>query len=49
MYADKCDGTIMNGSASWNTGGENLWLWMVICDLAADEVQMTFDMSHDKY
>lgn len=28
MYADDFDGKIVNGSASWDAGGENPWTWI---------------------
>ncbi len=28
MYADDNDGKIVNGSASWDAGGENPWAWI---------------------
>ena len=49
MHADKFDGKIVNGSASWNAGGENPWAWMVAYNVAADEAQKTFDLSHGKH
>ena len=49
MYTDKFDGKIVNGSASWNAGGEDPWVWIGAYDVSADEAQETFDLSHDKH
>ena len=41
MYADNNDGKIVNGSASWDAGGDNPWAWIPprIVDLGWEEVE----------
>jgi prepilin-type N-terminal cleavage/methylation domain-containing protein/prepilin-type processing-associated H-X9-DG protein len=43
MYADDFDGKIVNGSASWDAGGENPWTWIPPRDVPAADAQATFE------
>jgi len=43
MYADDCDDKIVNGSASWNAGGENPWAWIPPRHVPSDQAQKTFE------
>jgi len=43
MYADDFDGKIVNGSASWNAGGENPWTWIPPRDTSPEEARKTFE------
>jgi len=43
MYTDDHDGKIVNGSASWDAGGENPWTWIPSRDASPDAAQKTFE------
>jgi prepilin-type N-terminal cleavage/methylation domain-containing protein len=43
MYADDFDGKIVNGSASWDAGGENPWAWIPPRHLSSTEAQEIFE------
>ncbi|MCF7974138.1 MAG: type II secretion system GspH family protein [Phycisphaerae bacterium] len=43
MYADDFNGKIVNGSASWNAGGENPWAWIPPRDVPWNDAQATFE------
>jgi prepilin-type N-terminal cleavage/methylation domain-containing protein/prepilin-type processing-associated H-X9-DG protein len=43
MYTDDFDGKIVNGSASWDAGGENPWAWIPPRYLSSDQAQKTFE------
>jgi len=43
MYADDFDGKIVNGSASWDAGGENPWAWIPPRHVSSTEAREIFE------
>ena len=43
MYADDNDGKIVNGSASWDAGGENPWAWIPPRNVSLAEAREIFE------
>jgi len=43
IYADDFDGKIVNGSASWDAGGENPWAWIPPRDVSSAEARRIFE------
>jgi len=43
MYADDNDGKIVNGSASWDAGGENPWAWIPPRHVSSSEARKIFE------
>jgi hypothetical protein len=43
MYADDHEGKIVNGSASWDAGGENPWAWIPRDDMSSAEARREFE------
>jgi prepilin-type N-terminal cleavage/methylation domain-containing protein len=43
MYADDNNGKIVNGSASWDAGGENPWAWIPPGYVSSSEARKIFE------
>ena len=43
MYADDNNGKIVNGSASWDNGGDNPWAWIPPRHVSSTEAREIFE------